>query len=432
MDLGFALINDAVAFTAAVGGWSGQPRLWIDVEVADYYSKSARVSLLQVRDSAGTVTVVDCLRDDMQAQLNAEFVPRVMGNPAVEKWAHHARYEQRFLGGDTVQNLHCTLALAKELPYYRLPTRSCSLAALVRHFWGLEVDKSFRGSDWGLRPLGPEALAYAAWDAEWCHRLWAALQDLSAGNLVPSEPEAIAARFAEFDLDYKLAQERREAIRDAVREFMIGQALENFAGFQLSQRDYTKIELRTLVECLLRADPHDLVSLQLSLTKRHQDALGEAAAAVQELSEIVGGSSFRVPTTRHKKQFVYDLDTADPDRVEHDFHEADHNLRLLSSERDELKAAIKTIMLAEGRDELLGFQFADRSTNWRIDPRALGRLAPASDLGFFPLTAKIKAVFETAAIELPDAGLEVKTGWVLRSAQPKAALVHEVEAEQFD
>src|SRR5690606_36068920 len=140
--LRFRLVSAPQDFSAAVRSWSLQPRLWIDIEVADYYGRQPRVSTLQVRDSAG-VTVVDCL-GETEPVLHHEFVPHVMGNPEVEKWAHQAAYERRFLGGDRVQNLRCTLTVARSLPYYRLPTTSRSLAGLAACFWGVDVDKSLQ------------------------------------------------------------------------------------------------------------------------------------------------------------------------------------------------------------------------------------------------------------------------------------------------
>jgi hypothetical protein len=42
-----------------------------------------------------------------------------MANEQVEKWAHYARYERRFLGQDRVANLNCTFEVARTFPYSR-------------------------------------------------------------------------------------------------------------------------------------------------------------------------------------------------------------------------------------------------------------------------------------------------------------------------
>lgn len=428
----FKLIDAADAFKSAVAVWVSQPRLWIDIEVADYFSKDARVAALQVRDSAGEVTVVDCLAEPLLAVLHGEFVPRVMENAQVEKWAHNAPYERRFLGGDRVENLRCTLALSRSLPYYRLPTRAWSLAALVHYFWGLTIDKSFQAQAWGRRPLSAAAWSYAAWDAEWCHRIWEKVSELVASHTVRSSPEQIAKRFAEFDQDYKLAKERRETTWDTIRDFMLAEKLTRFGGFEMTQRDSAMIQLPTLAKCLAAADPHSLASCPVSLSKRHQEALGGAADPVKDASEVVGGAGFKVPTERHRRTFVYALDRDNPERAEQDFAKAYHEHKRWESERDELKDAIKAIMLAEGKDELVGFRMTDRSANWRIDPRALVRLAPGVDLGSFNFSAKVKAVLDSASIPHPEEGVETTPRWVMRRPPPRVELAHEVEQERFE
>ncbi len=434
MDLEFRLIDKPDVFDGAIASWSRQPRLWIDIEVADYYRPDAHVATLQVRDSEGAVTVVDCLRDGMPARLKGNFVPKIMQSSAVEKWAHCARYEQRFLGREAVQNLRCTLALSKELPYYHLPTRSWSLASLVRHFWGEDLDKSFQRIDWGKRPLNPEAWSYAAWDAEWCHRLWERLSAEIEEHSVPSTPAGIAARFAEMSPGYKRAKKQKEAVWTTLREFMLAEERAEFGPFHLSDRDYTKIELGAFVDSLGRADPHALVTCPLSLTKRDQEALGEAAEAVREASEVTGGESFRVPSDPRSRPapVTYELDPNDPERVARDHLEADHEFRLVDSERTELKKAIKGIMREEGVDELLGFRFTSGASRWRIDPRELHRLASGLPLERFRLTAKVSALFENGGFTLPEEGVEIRSGKILRRRQPKSVLAHEIEMERLE
>ena len=114
----------------------------------------------------------------MREVLEAAFVPAVMANPAIRKWAHNASYERRFLGGDQVQNLQCTVRLARSIPYHRLPVRSLTLAALCGHLFGTRLDKTHQRDEWGARPLSPEQLAYAAADPEWCRRVQQALDAL--------------------------------------------------------------------------------------------------------------------------------------------------------------------------------------------------------------------------------------------------------------
>jgi ribonuclease D len=85
------LITEADAFRAAIATWRHEPRLWIDTEVADWATKAPRLSLLQVRTRTGWNCVADVLNPAMRNVLDDEFIPQVMENDAVEKWAHYAR-----------------------------------------------------------------------------------------------------------------------------------------------------------------------------------------------------------------------------------------------------------------------------------------------------------------------------------------------------
>src|SRR5262249_20421569 len=98
-------IAEPEKFRAAIAEWRQQPQLWIDTEVADWATPNPRLSLLQVRAASGPNVVVDVLEGAMRQMLDEEFIPQVMANDKVQKWAHYARYERRFLGQDRVANL---------------------------------------------------------------------------------------------------------------------------------------------------------------------------------------------------------------------------------------------------------------------------------------------------------------------------------------
>ena len=82
--------------------------------------------MLQVRTATSPNVVVDVLEGSMRQVLHEEFIPQIMENEQVEKWAHYARYERRFLGQNRVANLNCTFEMARTFPYYRLPLRGLS------------------------------------------------------------------------------------------------------------------------------------------------------------------------------------------------------------------------------------------------------------------------------------------------------------------
>jgi S-DNA-T family DNA segregation ATPase FtsK/SpoIIIE len=99
-------------FRAAIAAWRQESQIWIDTEVADWSTPSPRLSLLQVRTAAGPNVVADVLEGPMRQMLHEEFIPHIMENEQVEKWAHYARYERRFLGQNRVANLNCTFEMA--------------------------------------------------------------------------------------------------------------------------------------------------------------------------------------------------------------------------------------------------------------------------------------------------------------------------------
>src|SRR5688572_10951001 len=130
--LAYALCTDPGEFRRLAAEWSRCEELWIDTETADWQTPHPRLSLLQVRTPDGGLHVIDVLASGMRDALDAVFLPAVMANPAIRKWAHSASYERRFLGGERVQNLQCTVRLARSIPYHRLPVRKLTLAALAK------------------------------------------------------------------------------------------------------------------------------------------------------------------------------------------------------------------------------------------------------------------------------------------------------------
>jgi hypothetical protein len=99
-------------FRAAIAVWRQERQLWIDTEVADWSTSTPRLSLLQVRTATGPNVVVDVLEGPMRQVLYEKFIPQIMANEQVEKWAHYAPYERRFLGENRVANLNYTLEMS--------------------------------------------------------------------------------------------------------------------------------------------------------------------------------------------------------------------------------------------------------------------------------------------------------------------------------
>jgi ribonuclease D len=233
------------AFRAAIAAWRDEPHLWLDTEVADWFTKTPRLSLLQIRNGSGRTWIVDVLETQMQQVVDEDFVSQIMANRRVEKWAHYARFERRFLGQDRVMNLNCTFEMARSIPYYRLPLRSLSLAALVEHFFEVTLDKTFQRTDWGARPLSPAQLEYAASDTEWCYRICDKLRKIPRPpQVAKDDPAAIAGRYIELFAPLKGARTSRAGIRDAVKGYMISERVNRLSRFELRTRHIPLISRR--------------------------------------------------------------------------------------------------------------------------------------------------------------------------------------------
>ena len=169
-DAPIELVSDRQRFFAKIRDYQHEPELFIDIETADWWTPTPRVALLQVW-AGREVAVFDVLAPGMREVLSDCFVPYVMANQRIRKWAHSASYERRFLGGARVQNLECTLRLARGIAFHRLPTETLSLASLASALFGVTLDKTFQKADWAVRPLSQEHLRYAADDTVWCARV---------------------------------------------------------------------------------------------------------------------------------------------------------------------------------------------------------------------------------------------------------------------
>ena len=122
-EIPFSLCTEPGEFLRLATAWSRCPELWIDTETADWRPRS-----LAFRCSRCGRPRARWRRGHPRARhaevLETAFIPAVMANPDVRKWAHNASYERRFLGRERVQNLQCTLKLARSIPFHRLPSAS--------------------------------------------------------------------------------------------------------------------------------------------------------------------------------------------------------------------------------------------------------------------------------------------------------------------
>jgi ribonuclease D len=154
----YRYLMDAQEAEAALARLAGEAVLGLDTETFwDRETNQNRVSLIQLAPRAGEVLVVD-----VQAT-GIEVVRPLVESPTVMMAAHNARFDELVLIGATLQPaaLIDTLRLSRTA----LVLASHSLAAVVAHLFGAELDKSLQQSNWRRRPLTRAQLQYAATDA---------------------------------------------------------------------------------------------------------------------------------------------------------------------------------------------------------------------------------------------------------------------------
>ncbi len=120
-------------------------------------TNKSHVSLVQLAPRAGEVLVLDLLTVDV------ELLRPLIESPELTMTAHNARFDEGMLIGAGLRPAAFVDTLRLARTALRLP--SYSLAGVVAHLFGLELDKSYQKSNWKRRPLTRSQLEYAAMDA---------------------------------------------------------------------------------------------------------------------------------------------------------------------------------------------------------------------------------------------------------------------------
>jgi len=160
-----------------VSKWlSSADAIGIDIETTGLEIGDSEISLIQLSD--GETTFV----------LDAVLIPHTAMKDVIERLpsktliAHNADFEKKFLSAAYGLDLAIedTQMLAKVLEQGSHPTmhtNSYSLEALVERYLNDTLDKAHQKSNWSIRPLTDEQLAYAAKDAAILPPLYEILQD---------------------------------------------------------------------------------------------------------------------------------------------------------------------------------------------------------------------------------------------------------------
>lgn len=161
-DYRVTFINDQARLAALAAGLESVGAVALDIETADWWDRHReRVSIIQLayrRAGELRVAVVDAL-----APLDPAALRRPLELDHTVKAVHNAAYDAARLArhyGIKVSPVHDTMLAAR-----RSGERRYSLKAQAETHLGMRLDKEEQRADWGLRPLGPRQIAYAAADA---------------------------------------------------------------------------------------------------------------------------------------------------------------------------------------------------------------------------------------------------------------------------
>jgi ribonuclease D len=142
---------------------SGQQPIAIDTEADSFHSYYDKVCLIQLTANGEDVLI------DPLAGLDLDALGRILAERETLKILHGADYDLRILGRDydfQINNLVDTMICAQ-----LLGEPAIGLAALLKKYLDVELDKSHQRADWARRPLPRPMLEYAAEDTRHLARL---------------------------------------------------------------------------------------------------------------------------------------------------------------------------------------------------------------------------------------------------------------------
>jgi hypothetical protein len=162
LDYRISFINDQTRLRALCDSLGSVSALALDIETINWWSpQSERVALIQLAyraDEGLRVAVVDAL-----SRLDPAILRGPLEQHSTTKVIHNAAFDATRLARHfkiSAAPIHDTMLAAR-----RGGERRCSLQAQAERHLNLRLDKGARQSDWGLRPLDPKQLDYAALDA---------------------------------------------------------------------------------------------------------------------------------------------------------------------------------------------------------------------------------------------------------------------------
>ncbi|QQR85408.1 MAG: ribonuclease D [Flavobacteriales bacterium] len=186
---GAPLIVDEKELKALVADLRKEPAVALDTEASSFHRYKERVCLIQLSTRNRTWLVDPIAIHDLSA-INA-----LMTDKKVETVIHDADYDLRLLKRQS--GIHAVRVWDTMVAAELVNEPNLGLAALLKKYVGVELDKKFQKADWSMRPLKPAMLEYAAKDT--AHLL--ELRDHLAAQLKAKDREAWAAEEFAFLVD---------------------------------------------------------------------------------------------------------------------------------------------------------------------------------------------------------------------------------------
>ncbi len=295
---------NSIEISEIIAKYAKSDILWLDTEVADYNTKKPRLSLIQILDDPNDITGEKVVLLDVldQPDIASDFISKIMVNPAIEKVFHNASYDLRYLGNKTVQNVTCTLQIARNIPYYILPTPNYQLKTLANILCNQNMDKQEQSSDWGQRPLTQEQIDYASKDCVYLaqvHRQLLELEKQAYPNPNQENIRLLVAKYKEIEQQHKFINSEYENLHERIKKAMLSQNIDEILDLKLSisERNTVKVAFQELVQ-LVNHQSLDL-DFTVNLTQALQKDLGNN---LEKLAvKIEKSVSFKL-TSKNQKQ----------------------------------------------------------------------------------------------------------------------------------
>ncbi len=289
---------DSKAIISLIEKYATAETLWIDTEVADFKSRTPKLSLIQVLNNFSenpqeNVSVLDVLNHPEAIDI---FVEKIMLNPSIEKVFHNAKYDLKFLGKTKAENVTCTLDIAKSIPYYLLPLPDLTLKTLAESLCNIvAVDKSQQASDWGKRPLTATQLTYANLDPVYLYMVHQKLLQLKL--LTDPDPNTenvtvLAERYLKLKQQLQIIESEYNHFEARLKAAMQAQnVLETVKLKMFSvERHIFKVDFNQLSEI---ANQNNIqLDFPITLTQKLQKELGEVLEQLSLQEEV--SSSLRI------------------------------------------------------------------------------------------------------------------------------------------